>query len=195
MNCAGCNDKKCYLEGKDCTGKRDSIAQHYQDSENRKIMAASAEVEAEGYANLTRVEELILFSKKMGYKKLGFAFCVGCADEAKALSSILEPLFSLETVCCKVCGIDKADLSLKTIRGGGQRETICNPLAQARLLNEAGTELNIIIGLCLGHDMLFTKNSVAPVTTLVVKDRVLANNPAGALYSPYWKYKLKQKGG
>jgi len=193
MNCAGCNDKKCYLEGKDCTGKRDSIAPFYHESDNRKIMAASAEVEAEGYANLTRVEELILFSKKMGYKKLGIAFCVGCADEATGLSKILEPHFVLETVCCKVCGIDKAHFGLKTIRGEGRRETICNPLAQAQLLNEAHTELNIIVGLCLGHDMLFTKNSAAPVTTLVVKDRVLANNPAGVLYSPYWKYKLKQK--
>lgn len=193
MNCARCNDKKCYLEGKDCTGKSDRIAQGYHESASRKIMAAAAEVEAEGYANLTRVEELILFSKKMGYTKLGIAFCAGCADEATALSNILEPHFALESVCCKVCGTDKSVFGLKTIRGG-QRETICNPLAQAQLLNEAATELNIIVGLCLGHDILFTKNSTAPVTTLVVKDRVLANNPAGVLYSPYWKYKLKQKG-
>lgn len=31
-----------------------------------------------------------------------------------------------------------------------------------------------------------TKHSQAPVTTLVVKDRVLAHNPAGALYSAYY---------
>jgi len=43
------------------------------------------------------------------------------------------------------------------------------------------------VGLCVGHDMLFTRHSRAPVTTLVVKDRVLAHNPAGALYSGYYR--------
>ena len=62
-------------------------------------------------------------------------------------------------------------------------EVICNPVGQAAILNRAGTELNLLVGLCLGHDMLFNKHSAAPVTTVIVKDRVLANNPAGALYS------------
>jgi uncharacterized metal-binding protein len=192
MNCAGCKIKKCYLEGKDCTGKRDSMAALYRNQENSAIMTASAAVEAEGYANLTRVEELIEFSKKMGYRRLGIAFCAGCAHEAKTLQEILENNFIVESVCCKVCGIEKSEFSLKTIRDN-PHETICNPLGQAALLNEAGTELNIIIGLCIGHDMLFTENSSSPVTTLLVKDRVLVNNPAGVFYSPYWKYKLQKK--
>jgi len=192
MHCATCNDKQCYREGKDCTGKRAEIAERYREEQNRKIMAASAEVEAEGYANLTRVQELVLFAQKMGYTRLGIAFCVGCADEARALSEILDPRFALASVCCKVCGIDKRDFGLKTIRGN-VRETVCNPIGQAQVLNDAGTELNIIIGLCLGHDIVFTRHSHAPVTTLVVKDRVLANNPAAVFYSPYWRYKLKKE--
>jgi uncharacterized metal-binding protein len=155
-------------------------------------MTASAAVEAEGYANLTRVEELIEFSKKMGYRKLGIAFCVGCAHEAKTLQEILESRFTVVSVCCKVCGIEKSEFSLKTIRNN-PHETICNPLGQAALLNQAETELNVIMGLCIGHDILFTKNSSAPVTTLLVKDRVLVNNPAAVLHSPYWKYKLQAK--
>jgi len=190
MHCAVCNNKQCYQEGKDCTGKREEIAKHYHEEHSKKIMQASAEVEAEGYANLTRVQELVLFAQKMGYTRLGIAFCIGCAEEARALSEILEPQFSLETVCCKVCGIDKAAFGLKTIRGN-VRETVCNPAGQAQVLNDAQTDLNIIIGLCLGHDIVFTQHSRAPVTTLVVKDRVLANNPAAVFYSPYWKYKLK----
>jgi uncharacterized metal-binding protein len=178
----------------DCTGKRDHMAHRYEDKHHARIMAASAEVEAEGYANLTRVEELIEFSKKMGYRKLGIAFCVGCAHEAKILQEILARRFTVESVCCKVCGIGKSEFSLKTIRDN-PHETICNPLGQAALLNEAGTELNIIVGLCLGHDILFTNNSSAPVTTMLVKDRVLANNPAGVFYSPYWKYKLQKQEG
>ena len=33
-------------------------------------------------------------------------------------------------------------------------------------------------------------NCSGPVTTLVVKDRLLAHNPLGAIYSRYWKKKL-----
>jgi uncharacterized metal-binding protein len=59
---------------------------------------------------------------------------------------------------------------------------MCNPISQAELLNRAGTELNVIMGLCVGHDSLFTKHSKGLVTTLVTKDRVLAHNPVGALH-------------
>ena len=62
-------------------------------------------------------------------------------------------------------------------------------MLQAEILNSQGTELNIMVGLCVGHDSLFYMNSKAPVTTLVVKDRVLANNPAGALYAAGSFYK------
>ena len=67
---------------------------------------------------------------------------------------------------------------------------MCNPKTQAKILNEAKTELNFIVGLCVGHDMLFTKASDAPVSSIITKDRVLANNPAGAVYSRYWRRKL-----
>ena len=63
---------------------------------------------------------------------------------------------------------------------------------QAKVLNREQTDLNIIIGLCVGHDSLFTKYAEAPCTTLVVKDRVLAHNPVGAIYQAdsYYKRKL-----
>lgn len=74
----------------------------------------------------------------------------------------------------------------------GQYEAICNPIFQARLLNRQKTEFNIALGLCVGHDSLFYKYSDALVTTLIAKDRVLAHNPAGALYCAggYYKNKL-----
>lgn len=46
------------------------------------------------------------------------------------------------------------------------------------VLNDLQTDLNIIVGLCIGHDILFTKYSEAPVTTFIVKDRVTGHNPA-----------------
>jgi len=71
-------------------------------------------------------------------------------------------------------------------------EPACNPVAQAKLLNRAQTEMNIIVGLCVGHDMLFSKYSEAPVTTLVVKDRVTGHNPVSVLYGQNFYHKRLQ---
>lgn len=73
------------------------------------------------------------------------------------------------------------------IRNPKKFEAACNPLLQAELLNQAETGINIIIGLCVGHDMLFTMNSNAPVTTLIVKDRFTGHNPVVSLYTEYHK--------
>ena len=48
----------------------------------------------------------------------------------------------------------------------------------------------MVVGLCVGHDSLFYKYSDAPVTTAITKDRVLSHNPAGALYTGYYKNQL-----
>ena len=192
MNCTDCKDKACYVNGRDCTSIREKIVETYQDLENQKLMKVSAALEAEGYMQLTRVEELIKFSEKMGYKHLGIAFCIGFTDEAATLQDLLKTRFDVSSVCCKVCGLSKDEFRLKKVREV-PIETMCNPIGQAVILNQEKTDLNIILGLCMGHDTLFTKNSAAPVTTLVVKDRVLAHNPVGALYSHYWKRKIKEK--
>jgi uncharacterized metal-binding protein len=83
-----------------------------------------------------------------------------------------------------VCGISKDEYNLEKIESGF--ETTCNPMGQATILNKENTDLNIVIGLCVGHDTLFYKHSTAPVTTLVVKDRILAHNPLGYIYSGYY---------
>ncbi|NLW07300.1 MAG: DUF1847 domain-containing protein, partial [Clostridia bacterium] len=73
----------------------------------------------------------------------------------------------------------------------GNFETMCNPVGQAYLLNEEKTDFNIVVGLCVGHDALFFRYSKAPATVLIVKDRVLAHNPAGALYCSEGYYEKK----
>ena len=71
---------------------------------------------------------------------------------------------------------------------------MCNPILQAKLLNEAKTDLNLVVGLCVGHDSLFYKYSEALTTTVVTKDRVLGHNPAAALYTAESYYKrLREK--
>jgi uncharacterized metal-binding protein len=59
---------------------------------------------------------------------------------------------------------------------------MCNPVAQAMILNDAGVHFNILLGLCVGHDSLFFKYADAPVTVLAVKDRVTGHNPLAAVY-------------
>ena len=190
MNCANCEDKECY-QGKDCFEIADSLKEQKWDETTLKILKIATEIEANYYMKFTRLEELILFSKKMDYMKLGIAFCVGFGNEAKILQKLLKKHFKVESVCCKVGGVEKEFYHMPKIKCD-RYEAMCNPLAQAMIMNKEKTDLNIILGLCMGHDILFTRYSEAPVTTLVVKDRVLAHNPVGALYSRYYQNKLSQ---
>lgn len=137
---------------------------------------------------LTRVEELIMFCKMMRYKKIGFAHCIGCIGEAKELSHIFRSRgFDTVQVNCKVGAIEKGEIGIAEDEKVRMFtfETICNNIAQALILNEEKTDLNVIVGLCLGHDISFTRMSKAPVTTLIVKDRRLGHNPVAALYQGY----------
>lgn len=187
MNCASCPKKECY-NGKDCFENRDEIKKLYPEHEI-DLLKTSATVESKYYMQKTRIEEIILFSQMMGYKRIGLAFCIGLEKEASVIQSIFRKHFKVDSACCKICGIDKADFDLEKI-DKNRNESMCNPIGQASVLNEKNTNLNIIIGLCIGHDLLFTEHSKAPVTTLVVKDRILAHNPLGAIYSKYYQDKF-----
>lgn len=188
MNCAVCENKIC-LEGEMCIEMEENLEEKYLDISNEKLYRTATRVEAEGYMKLTRLEEIIKFSSEMGYKHIGIAFCIGLSEEAKILYNVLRKKFKISSVCCKVCGINKENLNLNKIVDD-RFEVMCNPIGQAYFLNKEKTELNLICGLCLGHDILFTNNSKAPVTTFIVKDRILSHNPAGALYSNYYRKRL-----
>lgn len=143
-----------------------------------------------GYANAKpvnpRVVETIEFAKKMNYNRLGLVFCLGLRKEAKIMEALLaDKGFEVVSAMCKVGRIPKSKLGLdadQTIRGDAA-EPMCSPVAQAMLLNDAKTEFNIVMGLCVGHDSLFLKYAEAPSTVLVVKDRVLGHNPVAVLYT------------
>lgn len=137
------------------------------------------------------MSETILFAKELGCQKIGLAFCIGLSEEAAIIEQILSRHFIVVSVCCKVCGIDKKDFQLQQINPQA-KEVMCNPAGQAHLLNEAGTQLNILCGLCVGHDAIFTRISKAPVTTLIAKDRLLAHNPAAAVYCQYIRKRFNQ---
>jgi uncharacterized metal-binding protein len=158
----------------------------------REFALAAARTEAAGYCKEPRVEEIMNFARRIGAQRLGIASCIGLIREARMLQEILEANgFEVESVCCKVGSIDKEKIGLRDEEKihPGQYESLCNPVGQAMLLNKASTELNIVVGLCVGHDSLFFKHSEAPVTVLVAKDRVTGHNPVAALYTSRSYYK------
>lgn len=124
----------------------------------------------------TRVDEIMEYAKIRGMTTMGIATCYALMSESRCLSDILEDNgFNVVSVSC-LCG------ELKPQDLGMPGKVICNPIMQAEVLNREKTELNIMMGLCLGHDILFLRYCKAETTPLVVKDRALGHNPVAALY-------------
>jgi uncharacterized metal-binding protein len=178
------------------TGEARRALKKYHDPRTKRFARAASLQEAECYVERganpnvlkpvkTRVEEIIEFSRKMDYKKIGVAFCGGLFSEARTLVRILEKHgFEVLSACCKVGGVPKEFLGLKDTEKVriGSYETMCNPITQAEIFNAAKTDFNVLVGLCVGHDSLFFKHAKALSTVLVAKDRVLGHNPVAALY-------------
>lgn len=198
--CSSCKVYKC-KEGSEnlpayCPGINEEetlkSSQKKYTADERDIAVAAAAVESEGYGEWSRVREIMEFAHKLGYKRIGLAFCVGLREEAQVFAELLR-LNGLETrsAICKAGSVDKSMLSVSEEKklNPGKFEAMCNPIAQADLLDKVQCQLNVILGLCVGHDTLFIKHSKAPVTVLAVKDRVLAHNPLGALYAGHYYHK------
>ena len=161
----------------------------YDEGRNREIMIAAAEVESEGYCVWPRVEEIMRFAEKLGAKKIGIATCVGLLNEASLFADILRARgFEPVGIGCKAGSQLKTDMGVSP-EHCDVGEVMCNPILQAKKLEAEGTDLNVVVGLCVGHDSLFYKYSAAPATTLITKDRVTGHNPAGPLYTSKSYYK------
>jgi uncharacterized metal-binding protein len=166
-----------------------SLKEYFTDPEDKKIIQVAATVESEGYRKWPRAQETILFAKRMGYKKIGIATCTALIKESRILTKMLRANgFEVYGISCKAGEVPKTELGIHP-KHHGPGHMACNPVLQAQILEEEGTDLNIVMGLCVGHDILFNKHSHAPTTTLVVKDRVLMHNPAAALYHADGYYK------
>lgn len=128
-----------------------------------------------------RVEELLFFVKERGFSRVGVAYCVSMTKEAQALARRFEGEgVHAELACCRLGAVDYDEIGLK--KAHPERfASICNPVAQAKLLNRAGSQLIVQMGLCLGHDLILQEEAKVPVTTLVVKDRALDHDPITAL--------------
>lgn len=175
----------------------DKARGEYAKTENAEFARQASLQERDGYSNRElgyarvrpakpRIEEILDFIGKMGYRRIGLAFCLGLRSEAM----IVERFFSnhgleMASVICKVGRVPKEELGLtdEDKISVCTFETMCNPILQAQVLNAAQTEFNILLGLCVGHDSLFLKYAEAPCTVLAVKDRVTGHNPLAAVYT------------
>lgn len=138
-------------------------------------------------AKIPRIEETVQFARKNGYRRLGLAHCGGLFYEAGLVTEVLENNgFEVVSVQCKTGAVPKEIIGIKPeekIAGPDMWETMCNPIVQAMIINKAQVDMAIMLGLCVGHDMLFIKYCEVPLTVLAVKDRVLGHNPLAALYT------------
>lgn len=209
-NCARCSikvaERLCRKEGgkhpKNCptatdNGLIEKTLSIYKEPENFEFARAASIQEKEGYSNRElgyekvrpakpRIEEIIEFIGRMGYRKVGMAFCMGLRKEAGMVEKILASRgLDMVSAICKIGRVPKEELDLNDDEkiSVGQFEAMCNPILQAEVLNEAKTEFNILLGLCVGHDSLFLKYADAPCTVLAVKDRVTGHNPLAAVYT------------
>ncbi len=176
----------------------------YDEPDVRAFAANASLQEADGYADRElgydrvrpaqpRLVEIAGFAERMGYRKLGLAFCVGLRREAEVVARFYGNRgFEVVSVMCKAGGVPKERIGVpdESKIAPGTRENMCNPMFQAEVMNRQGTELNVVIGLCVGHDSLFFRYAQAPCTVLAVKDRVLGHNPLAAVYTldSYYRY-------
>jgi uncharacterized metal-binding protein len=135
----------------------------YVDPEIRNIARVAALVEASGYCRWRRAQEVMEFAKRLGFHRLGVVFCNDMAAVAEMYINMLK------------------ENGFETISAGNSRAE-CEPAALAALCNDRETDLNVLLGMCVGHDSIFIRHSKAWVTCLVAKDRFLVHNPVGALY-------------
>ncbi len=185
IDCLGCRNKIC-LAGENCLNV--SLGGDIEPPpESLRMIETAFDLSQEQERQLCRVAEMVYFCLEMNYRHIGVAFCTELLEPARILTGVLRRFFEVTPVCCKVGGA-----TLEGIPGNegaafqAVSDTACNPLAQAEILNLRKTDFNLIVGLCVGSDAAFARASQAPASALIVKDRSLANNPVGALYSDYY---------
>ncbi len=150
VNCAKCPRPVCnspaWREGPDnCPTKVvpeviERATQKCLSPEFHEIAFQASKQEGAGYMRLphapgspspikSRLEEIMEFANRMGYKRLGVAFCVGVQFEASMLVPILENRgFEVISVCCKCGSVHKEKLGLDDWEKGfqGRGEASCS---------------------------------------------------------------------
>ena len=172
----------------------ESIEQFFK-PEVASIHLATAKVLKKGGYEWSRIQQCIEFAKELGVTKVGLAVCVGLIREGKEFARFLSRAgLEVTTVACMIGAVEAQQTGIpdEWVTSGGMS---CNPVAQAEIMNQKGTQLNFIYGLCVGHDTLFMMYSRAPSTYIVAKDNVTVNNPSAVLFSSIHRMKLVEAYG
>ena len=176
IDCIACGDRVC-LSGGQCRSYAEGKPMAEVGAQLQQVSEVAMDIAAEPERVLCRIAELVYFCVEMKYQHVGLAFCVDLLSESATVVRLLRRFVRVTPVCCRA-GEPVHDQY-------GTAGSNCNPFAMARILNEAQTDLNVSVGLSMGCDVVFDRLSQAPVTTLFVKDKLLANNPVSAVHSRY----------
>ena len=170
VQCAECRGFFCRLGNPDASpdhcpmrGDFPEFQELYAEEQARSILTQSARIEARGYCHWTRLKEVDEFAHLMEFKRIGLAHCPDMTTEAEKVGDHLR-LSGLEPV-----------LPGSSIAG--------DPIAQAKTFEEQETDLNLLCGMCVAHEVLFLGTARTPTVGLIARDTRLHHNPAAALYT------------
>lgn len=179
IDCLACKERQC-VNGMTCD-LSSGLNPGAESKGTKEILNSALDISLEDERILCRLSELVYFALDMNYRKIGIAHCVDLSEPAEIVAQVMRRFFDVYPVCCKIGGRRLPDsLSAES------NKIACNPAGQADILNAAKVDFNVMIGLCIGTDSIFAKLSNAPVSTLFVKDKSLANNPIGAVYLDHY---------
>jgi uncharacterized metal-binding protein len=160
------------------------VAREFQVLDEGRRRGGERESQATDDGRRSRLAEAMDLAHALGATHLGISFCVGFREEARILTSILQTNgFHVSSACCKTGAVPKEEVGLEDSQKvrPGRPEMICNPVAQAELLNREGVHFALVLGQCVGHDAATFQHLKAPAVCLVAKDRALAHNTVAAL--------------
>jgi len=180
MDCTSCTyDKQCRKTEACRATSFDTVQVIGKYADQKEIVqAASSLVDFGRAGTMSRLQEIIAFSKKMEYKRLGLAYCYGMENQVQQIAGIIRNNgLNVRSISCTVGGIPQNEVNPES----SFCTVSCNPIGQAMQLNHEKVDLVVMIGLCMGHDILFQREIEADCTTLVVKDRVFNHAPLDEL--------------
>ncbi|WP_425802524.1 DUF1847 domain-containing protein [Desulfitobacterium sp. Sab5] len=174
MDCTKCSIKGCRKQ-EPCSDRSHDYIEKYASSDYQIYTKTASELIDNGRAGtLTRLNEIVEYCQLRGYIKIGVAYCYSMEKDALLLRNYLKQNNLKPTmISCTVDGIKESQIDPNKTTN----VVSCNPLGQANILNSSDVEFTLLMGLCLGHDILLQKNLKMDFTTFVVKDRVLQHNP------------------
>ncbi|MBK5247230.1 MAG: DUF1847 domain-containing protein [Peptostreptococcaceae bacterium] len=174
MDCTKCASKGCKIS-LPCVDRSDEYLEKYLSEDIQNYTKTASELIDNGRAgSLSRLQEIVEYSRLQGYSTIGVAYCYGMEKEAVLLRKYLRHAgLHPVMVSCTVDGIKESQIDPDKM----DTTVSCNPLGQANVLNSSGVKFTILMGLCLGHDILLQKNLKMDFSTLIVKDRVYNHNP------------------